>query len=419
MLKFIDKFDDIYEERDKAPMAEFSPIIFRALGLPLPEKGEKLPFNYNAITKEADGITDSNRDGKVDEKDRNGWIEPEELYELVNSKPKYASVSKKILKINSENPLKITPEIKQHVENLKKLHNPENTLDTAILIFRSIILPDTSFKLLETCIKAICYFSNYKGLEENEGGLEIRYEKDRSKLMRREGDLRPEQILKAKVKSATCTELCYLLVVCLRAAGIESYIKVKNRYSRGKHGHVYVLAKIGWDWYELDPAGLFFRKTDKKGASDWIAMAIYYLIQGKAYHLNGQMEKAIKSYELALEFNPSFAAAWNNKGIIFKKQGKIKKAEECYKKALKLEPKYIIAWLNLGGLFKSQGRLEEAKNCFNEILRIRPDYALAWYKYGEILAEQGKLNEARKCFEEAFRLKPNLTKASREIAFLK
>ncbi len=400
-------------------MTEFSPIIFRALGLPIPEKGEKLPFNYNAITKEADGITDSNRDGKVDEKDRNGWIEPEELYELVNSCSKYAPVSRMFIKINSENPFRTAPEVKQHVKNLEKLHNPIDQFETAIIIFRSIIPSDESLELFEMCSGFRCYYMSYRGFGEAEGGLEIHYARDRSTLKREQGDLLPKQILKSRAKRAACTELGYLLVASLRAAGIESYMKVKYTYSSGNFGHVYVMARIDKIWYELDPAFLTFSGSSEHGESDRDGFAVYHLNKAKAFYKQGKLDRAMEHCEIALGFKPDFAAAWNNKGSIFIRQGEFNKARECYEKALKLEPEYIIALLNMGNLFEKQGGLEDAKRYYYKILGFRPDYALAWYKIGQVFVEQDKIKEASKYFRKAFELNPDLPKASTEVALLK
>lgn len=399
-------------------MSELTPVLYRSLGLPIPEKGEKLPFNYNAITKEADGITDSNRDGKIDEMDRNGWIEEEELYKLVSSNLKYLSVQKKLHDIDSKNPFKITKRIRQHVANLKKLHYPKTSLKTTIIIYRSIIHPDESFKLLPTCLTIKCFYEKFKGLREAEGGLEVRYDHDWRKRPR---EFLPQKIMAAKRRDriACCFGLNFLLVTFLRAAGIKAYIKMKPGYTAGSAGHVYVIAEPDGIKCKLDPVYGIFSKTDENGDEDRDGFAGYHLNKGRSFSLQGKLKKALEHYEIALEFKQDYAAALNNQGVIFNKQGKPKKAKECYEKALELEPRYIFALINLGVLLEKEGKLGEAKRCYDKILGFKSDYALAWHKKGEVLLKEGKSKEAKKCLDKAFELNPELAKTSKEIAFLK
>src|SRR3989338_5530830 len=122
-------------------MSELSPVLFKSLGLPY-EKGEKLRAGYNPLTKKVDGNTDSNRDGKIDEKDKNGFVEPEELFEEVFSNRdsyRYQLVIEKLYAAGLEDPFEENPKVKNHVEKLFKKHEPrivlETELDKAICLF--------------------------------------------------------------------------------------------------------------------------------------------------------------------------------------------------------------------------------------------------------------------------------------------
>ena len=55
----------------------------------------------------------------------------------------------------------------------------------------------------------------------------------------------------------------------------------------------------------------------------------------------------------ALEINPRYAEAWNNKGLTLDELGKHQEAMKCYNKALEINPRDEMAWLNMDLLFKS------------------------------------------------------------------
>ena len=52
----------------------------------------------------------------------------------------------------------------------------------------------------------------------------------------------------------------------------------------------------------------------------------------------GLWNEAIRSWEKAIEIDPSYAAAWNNLGIAYEQQGKFDDARKAYDKAIKLDP---------------------------------------------------------------------------------
>ena len=65
-------------------MSNLIPIVCSGLGLPNLNNGP-LNADHNELTGRVDGNTDSNNDGIINGNDRNGQIEPEELYEEVFS----------------------------------------------------------------------------------------------------------------------------------------------------------------------------------------------------------------------------------------------------------------------------------------------------------------------------------------------
>jgi CHAT domain-containing protein len=63
-------------------------------------------------------------------------------------------------------------------------------------------------------------------------------------------------------------------------------------------------------------------------------------------HNLGQYEKAIASFDQALQIKPDFHKAWNNRGVSLKNLGQYEKAIASFDQALQIQPDYHEAWAN-------------------------------------------------------------------------
>ena len=82
-----------------------------------------------------------------------------------------------------------------------------------------------------------------------------------------------------------------------------------------------------------------------------------------ARRLFGEEEKAaaMKLFDKAIELDPTYAEAWNNKGVSLFHLGKYEEALEAFDKAIGINPEYIQAQNNkITALEKLNG--EESKN---------------------------------------------------------
>ncbi|MFH1386602.1 MAG: hypothetical protein ABIH50_02945 [bacterium] len=102
-------------------MSELASIIYKSLNLPYPNKGERLLADYNDLTKKVDGNTDSYIDGKIDDKDKNGFVEPEELLEeILGNRSRYKPVMEKLNEAGMDDPFEESEEISAFVKKLFK-----------------------------------------------------------------------------------------------------------------------------------------------------------------------------------------------------------------------------------------------------------------------------------------------------------
>ena len=131
---------------------------------------------------------------------------------------------------------------------------------------------------------------------------------------------------------------------------------------------------------------------------------ILWNILGVSLYELKKIEDAIKSYEKAVSFNPTYAHAYINLGIAFRDQGKLDAAINFSKKAVLSEPHNPLAYNNLGALLTEQGKFNEAIEVYKKALLIQPNYAQAHNNLGVTLRELGKNEEAIRAYKKAISL---------------
>ena len=91
---------------------------------------------------------------------------------------------------------------------------------------------------------------------------------------------------------------------------------------------------------------------------------------GWAYYSKGDYKAAIKSLNGAIEANPRYVMAYNNKGLAFMRLNLDKEAEEAFRKAIEIFPDYIDAHYNLGRVYRKMKDTEKAKKSFQRVLEL-------------------------------------------------
>ncbi len=108
-----------------------------------------------------------------------------------------------------------------------------------------------------------------------------------------------------------------------------------------------------------------------------------YNNRGLLYFQNGQLEKAIADYNTALQLNPHLASVYNNRANYYAQLGKLEAAIADYEMALDLNPGNIRAWINQGITFRDLELYEQAVENFDFALR-------SGQLTGNIYAERGR-----------------------------
>ena len=107
-----------------------------------------------------------------------------------------------------------------------------------------------------------------------------------------------------------------------------------------------------------------------------------------------QWDDAIDAYRRVVAIDPTYAAAWNNLGLLLHRMGRYDEARDAYESALAQDGTCCEAIYNLGSLAEDRGELDEAVRCYRQALALSPDYGDAHFNLAGALARSGRADEA-------------------------
>ncbi|HYE93059.1 MAG TPA: tetratricopeptide repeat protein [Terriglobales bacterium] len=109
-----------------------------------------------------------------------------------------------------------------------------------------------------------------------------------------------------------------------------------------------------------------------------------------------QWDEAIDAYRRVVAIDPSYAAAWNNLGLLLHRLGQYDEAQRAYATALQQDEQCCQAAYNLGSLHEDRGDVELAIRQYRLALEISPDYADAHFNVAAALSRAGRPADAQR-----------------------
>lgn len=137
----------------------------------------------------------------------------------------------------------------------------------------------------------------------------------------------------------------------------------------------------------------------RKRARIRLELAVGYFEQGKA-------TVALDEIKQALVTDPSFADAYNVRGLIYMRLNDLGLAEESFRRAVAIKPRDANVLHNYGWLMCQQGRYPEAVQAFTQAL-ADPNYggrAKTWMTQGICQIKAGQRAEAEVSLGKSFEL---------------
>ena len=144
--------------------------------------------------------------------------------------------------------------------------------------------------------------------------------------------------------------------------------------------------------------------------------SILFNIIGACYKSLGQLDAALKMFEIAVTINPNYAEAFYNLGVVARGQDDFNLAIKSYQSAISIQPNYPDAHNNLGNTFKEQERLSDAIESYEWAIAYKHDFYQAHNNLGLAHCEINQHLIAIKCFEEAIRIYPEYSDAHFNLA---
>lgn len=128
---------------------------------------------------------------------------------------------------------------------------------------------------------------------------------------------------------------------------------------------------------------------------------------GLAYYHDGKIERAIATYQTAIQLEPNFADAYGGLGVIYWRNGDLDAAIRHCQKAIKIAPKNIEFHQNLTQIYWQKGMYDRAAIGYRIILELNPSDENALHHLGIILLSKQAYDEAVSCFQKVLQRNPN------------
>ena len=136
-----------------------------------------------------------------------------------------------------------------------------------------------------------------------------------------------------------------------------------------------------------------------------------------SYSKAKENDKAVETYQKALELSPDDAALHNNLGSVYASTGKLPEAQVEFEKAATLDPTNAGRYyFNIGAIMYNSGKMDEALSAFKKVISLDPKNAEAYYLEGQAMMGKATMSADGKvkapdgtveAFQQYLTLNPN------------
>jgi len=127
-------------------------------------------------------------------------------------------------------------------------------------------------------------------------------------------------------------------------------------------------------------------------------------------------EEGVRYLTAALALRSDSPGVHLNLGVALVKKGDLDGAIRRFQVAVRIDPKYAVAHENLGRALFDKGQLDEAITKFQEAIRLKKDLSTAHYFLGDCWRAKGRLNDAITEYRKAIHFKPNFAEAHSSLS---
>ena len=176
-----------------------------------------------------------------------------------------------------------------------------------------------------------------------------------------------------------------------------------------------------------------------------------FFMLGMNFKEKEDLDRAIGSFQTAVENDPDLVDAWINLGQLHAQKGsqlaryyfdnavkvapnninalhakaeflhytnQLPEAIATYRQLNVIDPNYSESLFNTGIIYLEMDSLEQAKNHFNMAIQTAPTYIIAYYYRGLVEEKMGNLAVAKEYYQQALNFNPNFERAKTALANL-
>ena len=115
---------------------------------------------------------------------------------------------------------------------------------------------------------------------------------------------------------------------------------------------------------------------------------------GATYYRQGELDKAIDAFKLALEYNPDNSKAFYNLGKIYYDLGQKELSLSYYKDAANLNPHDSLSLLGIGLLYYEKGDFNNAVRYYNKAIVAAPHFSAVYFNRGTMYGQNKKYEKS-------------------------
>ena len=151
---------------------------------------------------------------------------------------------------------------------------------------------------------------------------------------------------------------------------------------------------------EEDQSRFMSESARNKPLVEWVFQLGNFLLMLR------EIDRAIEAYSHAIDLNPDFADAYNNRGIAYADTGDFAAAVADYNTAIDLDPEEALPYNNRGVAYRNTGDFDAAIADFNKAMDLDPEKALPYNNRGVAYRDMGDFDAAIADYNTAIDLDP-------------
>lgn len=119
-----------------------------------------------------------------------------------------------------------------------------------------------------------------------------------------------------------------------------------------------------------------------------------WFYKGRALMGLAQFPEAVVQYTLAINYNPQFFYAYNNRGNVLFQMEQFQEAADDFTAAIDINPDYVFAYNNRGNAYFKLNDYQAAIDDYDKAIGLRPDYGFAYLNRGITYEVTGQMDKA-------------------------